>query len=331
MLRRFLILAAIAAFALPAAAQNFTLVTGTITDPNNLAYSNALIGADLIGANPSPINGQAISGHVVTSANVNGAFSMTLARNAVVGGQWTFTVTTPGVPPPFGTGAQSFQATVTVNGASQDVSVALNAVAPAQTNGTGTSFGADLTYNSGTHTVSGSAVLTFNLSGITLLNLPTATRIGITGILKGNGVGINLSQAAVGDVTGLFSGTCNNTTFLRGDGACQTPAGSGTVNASPQFNLAYYPNAGSTSVVGGLSAPTDARPHFLQSAGTGAAAQAPTLPALGQPLSACNAGGTYIVLTTDVGLVKCQTTAASTWTLAQSGAAGFDQDRKSVV
>lgn len=116
---------------LPASAQNFTNVTGTVTDPNGLAYSNATITADLIGGNPSPVNGQAIQGSLTAPLDVNGTFSMTVGSNTVVGGQWRFTVNTAGVPPPLGTGPQNFSVTVTIGGATQSISTNLNAVAPA--------------------------------------------------------------------------------------------------------------------------------------------------------------------------------------------------------
>ena len=44
-----------------------------------------------------------------------------------------------------------------------------------------------------------------------------------TGILYGNGT--SLSAAGTANLITLFSGTCNSTTFLRGDGTCNVPAG----------------------------------------------------------------------------------------------------------
>lgn len=51
-----------------------------------------------------------------------------------------------------------------------------------------------------------------------------------TGIVKNTTTTGGLSDAAAADVYGLWSGTCNSSSFLRGDGACATPSGSGTVN-----------------------------------------------------------------------------------------------------
>lgn len=50
----------------------------------------------------------------------------------------------------------------------------------------------------------------------------------LTGIVKGNGTSA-FSAALAADIYGLWSGTCNSSTFLRGDGSCQATAGSGTV------------------------------------------------------------------------------------------------------
>jgi hypothetical protein len=41
----------------------------------------------------------------------------------------------------------------------------------------------------------------------------------------------NITPATSSNVTALFSGTCSSSTFLRGDGSCNTPAGSGTVTS----------------------------------------------------------------------------------------------------
>lgn len=127
--KAFLLLLLGLLLAVPAAAQNFTNVTGTITDPNSLPYSFATITANLIGGNPSPVNGQAIQGSITAGADVNGTFSMTVASNSVVGGQWQFTVSSAGVPPPSGFGPRQFSATVTISGASQSISTQLNAAA----------------------------------------------------------------------------------------------------------------------------------------------------------------------------------------------------------
>ena len=110
----------------PSAAQNFTAVSGTITDPNGVPYANCAITAELVptGNNPS-INGAGISGLNRAGCDGNGSFNMNLGSNAVIlpsGTQWKFTVTSNGAPPPLGTGPQFCIATVTISGSSQSIS-----------------------------------------------------------------------------------------------------------------------------------------------------------------------------------------------------------------
>lgn len=81
-----------------------------------------------------------------------------------------------------------------------------------------------------------------------------------TGILKNTTSTGILTAAAFADVTALWTtgGTCNNTTFLRGDGSCITPGGSGTVTTtgSPaSTNLASF--SGGTSITGTSAATLD--------------------------------------------------------------------------
>ncbi len=54
-----------------------------------------------------------------------------------------------------------------------------------------------------------------------------------TGVLKGNASTYVTTAAASADIAGLWSGTCDASTYLRGDGSCQAPPGSGggTVNS----------------------------------------------------------------------------------------------------
>ena len=152
---------AFAALALtaPAAAQQLTAVTGTITDPNTLPYSGATLQAVLItagGASPTltpctnNVAGCAIQQQSpAVTLSPTGTFSLSLWANGSIlpaGSTYTFILSTRGVPPPFGFGPLSFQVTgVTISGASQNVSATISGAAPAQTfafsGGTG-SFGA---------------------------------------------------------------------------------------------------------------------------------------------------------------------------------------------
>ena len=68
----------------------------------------------------------------------------------------------------------------------------------------------------------------------------------ITGPIKGNGTSA-MSAAAASDITGLWSGSCSASNFLRGDGACAAPV---TATGSPASgNLAKW--SGTTSVTNG--------------------------------------------------------------------------------
>lgn len=123
--------------AAPAFAQQ-TLVTGTITDPNGLPWAGGSIQATLslpVGVSGATLNGVQIGGTTQrTALDGNGSFTMQLPDNAIVqppGTQWTFNVSiSPGVLPPIGFGPVSFSATLTITGASQNVSAALSAASP---------------------------------------------------------------------------------------------------------------------------------------------------------------------------------------------------------
>lgn len=58
----------------------------------------------------------------------------------------------------------------------------------------------------------------------------------LTGPLKGNGAAA-FSSAAAADIYGLWSGTCNSATFLRGDGACATPTVPAAANPTASVGL----------------------------------------------------------------------------------------------
>ena len=152
-------------------------------------------------------------------------------------------------------------------------------------------------------------------SGGVTLNLVTPVSVTnggsgastLTGIVKGNGTS-PFTIAASADVIALFSGTCNATTFLRGDGSCQS-AGGGSVNvngsavSSPNFN-GTTPAAGANGLnvtwqVSGSSVSAEVvgdgnAAHFLS--GTGVySTPAGALPSgtEGQGISNTSGGTTY--------------------------------------
>jgi hypothetical protein len=55
----------------------------------------------------------------------------------------------------------------------------------------------------------------------------------VTGVLKGSATSYFTTAAVSSDIRGLWTGTCDATTFLRGDGACITPAGTGITFSMP--------------------------------------------------------------------------------------------------
>lgn len=77
----------------------------------------------------------------------------------------------------------------------------------------------------------------------------------LTGPIKGNGTSA-LSAALAADITGLWTGSCSSTTFLRGDGSCQTPSGSGNTT-STSLTTTFIPKAnGATSLINSLLSDT---------------------------------------------------------------------------
>lgn len=74
----------------------------------------------------------------------------------------------------------------------------------------------------------------FIVQGTTDAGLSGAQFLGAlgTGLVKNTTTTGVLSIAASSDVIALWTGTCSSSTFLRGDGACATPSGSGTVTTS---------------------------------------------------------------------------------------------------
>src|SRR5690348_7809125 len=126
----------------PAAAQ-FTQVTGTVTDPNGIPYTaiggGSIAATLIVPGNQSPtVNGASINGVMSpVGLDSNGHFAIQLADNNVIlpaGTQWQFQVQeSPGEAPPWGFGPITFKVTLTITGASQDISANLSAAAPALT------------------------------------------------------------------------------------------------------------------------------------------------------------------------------------------------------
>ncbi len=165
----------------------FTQVSGTVTDPNGLPYSNGTVSVRLVPSSASPtLNGlpyQPPQGPGQLDAN--GSFVMNLADNAVLlpaGTQWQFTVCGVPVPPPVGFGsARCFTSgAITITGASQSISAELTAAALAQIRVAfgpflpATDFGvkgmarkfADITLTSGSATLQTATAISFTVADV---------------------------------------------------------------------------------------------------------------------------------------------------------------------
>ena len=126
--------------AAPAAAQNFTIVSATVVDPNGIPYANGTVSALLITNGVTPLlNGNPFSGSSgPANLSSTGSFTMQLASNtAIVPStlKWQFTVCSAAgtVNPAIGTGPQCFTTLITISGATQNLSATLSALAPALT------------------------------------------------------------------------------------------------------------------------------------------------------------------------------------------------------
>ena len=169
-------------------AQNFTTVTGTVTDPNGIPYSNATINGLLIPPGSWTLGGQPYAGVLVnTPLDANGSFSANVGSNAAIlpaSTQWVFTVSiAPGIPLPLGTGPQTFTTGgITISGATQSITAALDSLAPKLTNfaggGPGSCPGSTVdteVFFNDMGTCSGSTQFTYLYGATNQLNLLNAT------------------------------------------------------------------------------------------------------------------------------------------------------------
>jgi len=147
-------------FLASSALAQFTVVTGTVTDPNGVPYAYATIAPLLItSATPTITATGALYFPPAQASGLDstGHFLVRIADNTLLtpaGTKWNFTVCSAvgTVPFSFGTGPQCFTlaAPITISGATQDIGAALHAVAPALTLafGGGGSVGGSGTANS---------------------------------------------------------------------------------------------------------------------------------------------------------------------------------------
>lgn len=125
------------------AAAQFTLVSGTVTDPNGTPYALGTISAQVVTAGVTPtVNGSAFS-MSAGPANLStaGSFTLNLVSSTAMAPnlQWKFTVCSSAgtILPAGGTGPVCFTSTITITGATQSISATLSAAAPALSAGSG--------------------------------------------------------------------------------------------------------------------------------------------------------------------------------------------------
>jgi hypothetical protein len=230
----------LAASAACASAQ-YTLVSGTIVDPNGVPYGGAVIAAQLsspgatltisnpatctssgFGSAPCQIPIPGTVGPVTTSAA--GAFSLSVPSNTSIlpaSTQWIFQVTiSPGVEAPWGTGSQAFSATITITGATQNISTTLNALAPKLTQAFPVATPLLLQTNSVNN---GSQAKLNNLNSGPYITL-TDDGVGdvVFALPHVQGTGANLLTADL--FTGIGVPVCSNANGAATTSGCPTPA-----------------------------------------------------------------------------------------------------------
>lgn len=174
----------------------------------------------------------------------------------------------------------------------------LRADGSCQVASTGTVTSVALTVPSG-FSVTGSPITTSGtlaISGTLNVSAGGTGASTITGPIKGNGTSA-FSAAASSDIYGLWSGLCSNTTFLRGDGSCQTPSGT-TSAANPTATIGLSVVNGSAGTFMRSDAapplsqsitPTWSAQHIFSSSGAGASSA--VLLSSATPVSAWNETG----------------------------------------
>jgi hypothetical protein len=229
--------------AVPIKAQ--TLVTGTITDPNGYAYSNASLQIQDMTHGGAPFS----AGGLDSLGRIGGGAGVQLATSPA---NFKFTVNfTPGFPPPLGPGPVVCSATIAISGSTQNISSTLSAACPDVLTITAAIGSAAFnTITTGTNTsatmiVGTGASLSATGSGvINATELGGATFAAPGGIGTGTpGAGVFVTLTATGTLTTNITGggtqclQVNNAGIVSGTGAaCGSGGGSGVssvATASP--------------------------------------------------------------------------------------------------
>ena len=228
-------------WARPAHAQ-FTQVTATVTDPNGIPYAAGTVSAVLTPGSSSgfTLSGNPYSGRVGPAIlDSTGSFTLNFGSNALItpaSTQWQITVNSNpgGIEPPLGTGPQSFTVTMTISGATQNISSTLNAAAPKLTNfagsGSGTIAGSiaasQVAFGTGVNTIGGDNAFEWTEAspkyltiGDPLASFDTRTQALINGNCNGvswSCVNLLASNSSSGKTVGFAVNTQGGTTFAWG-------------------------------------------------------------------------------------------------------------------
>jgi hypothetical protein len=235
-------------------AQAQTAVSGTITDPNGLPYSNASVQAVLVtsgGQVPSVTPCTNSAGCQITgpspaaTTDVNGKFALSLWPNASIlpaSSTYTFNVSiSPGSLPPVGTGPQSFTVTgITIAGSSQSLSALLSGAALALSHIAGGGGG-------------GSAPCTITANSVQFGNTPTSlgcaqeVDLGAPGGVATAGISPNVNVRYYG-ATG--DGATDDTTAIQAGINFACAHGSATLYfpPPPNFYKVSQPQSGTSPV-----------------------------------------------------------------------------------
>lgn len=174
--------------------------------------------------------------------------------------------------------------------------------------GTATCTASNLTVTGGSVGTVSSVGLTMP-SGFTVTGSPVtssgtlAVTTALSGVLKGTGSAF--AAAASSDVIALWTGTCNNTTFMRADGTCATAGGSVPVPGTTPDLVFWYESDDVLTTQTGTTVP------LLRN-------RTPWLPANGVPTAAGNGPLTTATTLNSLPLVSCAAAATCRmgWTAA---------------
>lgn len=192
----------------------FTLVTGTVVDPNSVPYALGTIQPTLITSGTPTITATGslyLPPSQATGLNSAGHFLVQLADNTQLspgGTQWSFKVCSAvgTVPLAFGTGPQCFTAgPLTISGSSQDITATLHAAAVALT----------LPFGSGSGAIGGSGTTNF---------LPVFTGTAAIGnsFINQGGSSVNIGQG-IAPLTDPIAVSTNDQTVSSCSGTNQIP------------------------------------------------------------------------------------------------------------